>query len=65
MKYYTIRVDAFIFIMLYSYVQVQHPCKNAPCSGICLLAPNKTYACACGESQILGADKHTCYGELC
>jgi hypothetical protein len=53
-----------MFKILYVSVQVPNPCQNAACSDICLLAPNKTYTCACGENKIPSLDKHTCYGEL-
>ena len=59
------QVDIIIYMMLYASVQVQNPCEFAPCHEICLLAPNKSYTCACEEGKVLGMDKHTCFGELC
>ena len=51
-------------MMPFTSVQVQNPCEFAPCHEICLLAPNKTYTCACKEGKVLGVDRHTCLGEF-
>ncbi|KAJ9573514.1 hypothetical protein L9F63_009078, partial [Diploptera punctata] len=40
---------------------MHNPCENSGCSDICLLAPNKTYTCACPQHKIRALDKHTCH----
>lgn len=37
-----------------------NPCRDTPCSDMCLLAPNSTYSCACPENKLLREDKHSC-----
>nr|CAJ19121.1 vitellogenin receptor [Blattella germanica] len=43
---------------------MQNPCKKADCSDLCLLAPNRTYTCACPEHKVRGADMHSCHESL-
>uniref|UniRef100_A0A7E4V2M4 EGF-like domain-containing protein n=1 Tax=Panagrellus redivivus TaxID=6233 RepID=A0A7E4V2M4_PANRE len=34
-----------------------NPCANAPCTHICLLAPNSTYSCLCPTGTVLNGQK--------
>uniref|UniRef100_A0AC35G4G5 EGF-like domain-containing protein n=1 Tax=Panagrolaimus sp. PS1159 TaxID=55785 RepID=A0AC35G4G5_9BILA len=35
----------------------KNPCKNSPCTHICLLAPNNTFTCLCPTGTLLNAQK--------
>ncbi|XP_015186771.1 PREDICTED: vitellogenin receptor isoform X2 [Polistes dominula] len=59
-----IRSDSITYgIHIYHSVlkpKILNPCKDNPCSQICLLNSNNNYTCACSLDSRLAADNHSC-----